>query len=57
MYRLDSFADVTLFVQNIPLFGDNKRYSYSSGFRKNYPDKTNWIEEPIVVGFSYMVKF
>jgi outer membrane receptor protein involved in Fe transport len=56
-YRLDRFADVTFFVQGIPLYGDNKRYSYSSGFRKNYPDKTSWIEEPIVVGFSYRVRF
>jgi outer membrane receptor protein involved in Fe transport len=57
MYRFDRFADVTFFVQGIPLYGDNKRYSYSSGFRKNYPDKTSWIEEPIVIGFSYRVRF
>ncbi len=56
-YRLDRFADVTFFVHGIPLYGDNKRYSYSSGFRKNYPDKTSWIEEPTVVGFSYQLKF
>ncbi len=56
-YRLDRFADVTVFVQGIPLYGDNKRYSYSSGFRKNYPDKTSWIEEPIVVGLYYRVRF
>jgi len=37
----------------IPIFGDNKRYSYSSGFKLSYPDKTSWIEEPTVVGFSY----
>ena len=57
MYRLDRFADVTFFVQNIPIIGDNKRYSYSSGFRKNYPDKTSWIEEPIVFGLRYRVRF
>jgi hypothetical protein len=56
-YRFDRFADITVFIQNIPLYGDNKRYSYSSGYRKNYPDKTSWIEEPIVVGFYYRVRF
>jgi hypothetical protein len=57
MYRLDRFADVTFFVQNIPIIGDNKRYSYSSGFRRNYPDKTSWIEEPIVFGLRYRLRF
>jgi hypothetical protein len=57
MYRFDRFADVTFFVQDIPIFGDNKRYAYSSGFRRNYPDKTSWIEEPIVFGLRYRVRF
>jgi outer membrane receptor protein involved in Fe transport len=57
MYRLDKFADVAFFLQGIPLYGDNKRYSYSSGFRKNYPDKTSWIEEPIVFGLRYRLRF
>jgi outer membrane receptor protein involved in Fe transport len=57
MYRLDRFADVTFFVQNIPIIGDNKRYSYSSGFRRNYPDKTSWVEEPIVFGLRYRLRF
>jgi hypothetical protein len=57
MYRFDRFADITFFLQNIPLYGDNKRYSYSSGYRKNYPDKTIWIEEPIVFGLRYRIRF
>jgi len=57
MYRLDRFADVTFFVQNIPIIGDNKRYSYSSGFRRNYPDKTSWVEEPLVFGLRYRLRF
>jgi len=57
MYRLDRFADVTFFVQNIPIVGDNKRYSYSSGFIRNYPDKTSWVEEPIVFGLRYRLRF
>jgi outer membrane receptor protein involved in Fe transport len=50
-------ASLTVFVQNIPVVGDNKRYAYSSGFKKSYPDKVSWVEEPTIVGVSYLVKF
>ncbi|MBN2182907.1 MAG: TonB-dependent receptor [Sedimentisphaerales bacterium] len=56
-YRINKLSTMTVFVQNIPVIGDNKRYSYSSGFKKTYPDKVSWIEEPTVVGISYMLKF
>ncbi len=55
-YHLSKAARLTLFVQNIAVFGDNKRYGYSSGFKKTYPDKVSWIEEPTVVGISYSLK-
>ena len=56
-YRLNKLSTLTVFVHNIPVIGDNKRYSYSSGFKKTTPDKVSWIEEPTVVGISYLLKF
>jgi outer membrane receptor protein involved in Fe transport len=56
-YNINKDARFRFFVQNIPIVGDNKRYSYSSGYKLPYPDKTSWIEEPMVVGFSYRVRF
>lgn len=56
-YHINKSADLTLFVQNIPVIGDNKRYSYSSGFKYAYPDKASWVEEPTVVGLRYHIRF
>ena len=56
-YHINKSADLTVFVHNIPVIGENKRYSYSSGYRKIYPDKTSWIEEPTVVGVQYRFRF
>jgi hypothetical protein len=56
-YNINKNASFRVFVHNIPVLGDNKRYSYSSGYKLSYPDKTSWIEEPTVVGFSYQLKF
>jgi outer membrane receptor protein involved in Fe transport len=56
-YHINKSSDVTVFVHGIPVIGDNKRYSYSSGYKDSYPDKTSWVEEPIVVGFRYYVRF
>ena len=55
--RIHKTATAVFFIQNIPIIGDNKRYSYSSGFKNRYPDKVSWIEEPMVVGFAYNLKF
>ncbi len=56
-YKLTKYAMLSLFVHNIPVFGDNKRYAYSSGYKNTYPDKTSWVEEPTVVGISYRLNF
>ncbi len=56
-WHINKSADFMVFVQNIPVFGDNKRYSYSSGQKNPYPDKTSWVEEPMVVGVSYKIRF
>lgn len=56
-YHISKAAELTFYVQNIPVIGDNKRYSYSSGHKKNYPDRTSWIEEPTMVGIRYQVRF
>lgn len=56
-YHINKSADVSVFVQNIPIIGDNKRYSYSSGQKNRYADKTAWVEEPTVVGLRYCVRF
>jgi hypothetical protein len=56
-YRLTKASSFMVFIQNIPILGHNKRYSYSSGFKNAYPDKVSWIEEPTVVGLSYSLKF
>jgi outer membrane receptor protein involved in Fe transport len=56
-YHVNKSADLMVFVQNIPVIGDNKRYSYSSGQKNRYPDKTAWVEEPMVVGLRYCVRF
>jgi outer membrane receptor protein involved in Fe transport len=57
-YHVNKSADFMVFIQNIPVVGDNKRYSYSSGY--NYSDtreKSSWVEEPMVVGFTYKIRF
>ena len=56
-YHINKSADLSVFVQNIPIIGDNKRYSYSSGYKNIYPDRTAWVEEPTVVGLRYCVRF
>jgi hypothetical protein len=56
-YNVSRSATLTLFVHNLPILGDNKRYAYSSGFKNSYPDKVSWVEEPTVVGISYLMKF
>lgn len=56
-YHISKAAELTFYVQNIPVVGDNKRYSYSSGYKKNYPDKSSWIEEPTMVGVRYQLRF
>lgn len=56
-WHVNKSADLTVFVHSIPVLGDNKRYSYSSGFKKAYPDKVSWIEEPTVVGVRYHLRF
>jgi outer membrane cobalamin receptor len=55
--RINKSADLTFFVQNIPVMGDNKRYSYSSGHSSTNAGKTSWIEEPTVVGVRYHIRF
>jgi outer membrane receptor protein involved in Fe transport len=56
-WHVSPAATLTVFAQNIPVVGDNKRYSYSSGFKKVYPDKVSWIEEPTVVGVAWEMRF
>ena len=57
-YHVNKSADFMVFVQNIPVIGDNKRYSYSSGQAYSDPrEKTSWVEEPMVVGFTYKIRF
>jgi len=56
-WHVNKSADFMVFVQNIPVFGDNKRYAYSSGQKNSYPDKTSWVEEPMVVGLTYKIRF
>jgi hypothetical protein len=56
-YHVNKSADLMVFVQNIPVIGDNKRYSYSSGQKNSYVDKTAWVEEPMVVGLTYKIRF
>jgi hypothetical protein len=57
-YHVNKSADFMVFVQNIPVHGENKRYTYSTG--PQYPDPRNkicWVEEPMVVGFTYKIRF
>jgi hypothetical protein len=56
-YHINDNSNVMVFVHAIPIVGDNKRYAYSSGFKKDYADKVSWIEEPTVVGFRYTLRF
>ena len=56
-FHLNENADLSLFGQNIPIIGNNKRYSYSSGFKKSIPDKVSWIEEPSVFGIRFKATF
>lgn len=56
-YHVNESSDVTFFVQNIPVLGDNKRYSYSSGYQKAYADKSSWVEEPMTFGVQCRLRF
>jgi len=56
-FHINKDADLSVFVQNIPVFGDNKRYAYSSGQKNSYLDKASWVEEPMVVGCKYKIRF
>ncbi len=56
-YHISKSAELTFYVQNIPVVGDNKRYSYSSGYKKAYLDRIAWIEEPTMVGVRYQFRF
>ncbi|HSV26658.1 MAG TPA: hypothetical protein VLH60_02090, partial [Sedimentisphaerales bacterium] len=56
-WHFDRFADLSFYVQNIPIRGDNKRYAYSSGHRRAVPDRTGWIEEPMMVGARFTARF
>jgi outer membrane receptor protein involved in Fe transport len=56
-YHINKSADLTAFLQGIPVIGDNKRYAYSSGFKTPHPEKASWVEEPMVVGFKYKIRF
>jgi hypothetical protein len=56
-YHINKNADAMIFVQNIPIMGGNKRYAYNSGYSAAFPDKTSWVEEPMVVGVAYKIRF
>jgi hypothetical protein len=56
-YRINRSADLMFFVQNIPVVGKNPRYAYSSGHSSTNAGKVSWVEEPIVVGFRYQIRF
>jgi hypothetical protein len=57
-YHVNKSADFMVFAQNIPIIGENKRYSYASGHKNADPrDKASWVEEPMVVGFTYKIRF
>jgi outer membrane receptor protein involved in Fe transport len=56
-YHMNKSADIALYVQNIPIYGDNKRYTYSSGVKTGTAEKTAWIEEPMVVGARFTARF
>jgi outer membrane receptor protein involved in Fe transport len=55
--HLNKSADIGVFVQNIPIYGENKRYSYSSGPKSATAEKTAWIEEPMIVGAKFTARF
>lgn len=56
-YKFSRHAGVWLFIQNIAVIGDNKRYAYSSGFKYAYPDKVSWVEEPTIFGVACRFSF
>jgi outer membrane receptor protein involved in Fe transport len=56
-YHINKSADVSMFVQNIPVVGNNKRYAHSSGQKDEYPSKSSWVEEPTIVGVKYKIRF
>jgi outer membrane receptor protein involved in Fe transport len=57
-YHVNKSADFMIFVQNIPVHGENKRYTYSTGPQYSDPrNKCCWVEEPMVVGFTYKIRF
>jgi hypothetical protein len=55
--KLGKTSTLIFYLQNIPVIGDNKRYGYNSGQNRSYPSKSGWIEEPMVFGLSYLLKF
>ena len=55
--KLAKTSTLILYLQNIPVIGDNKRYGYNSGYVDSYPNKVIWIEEPMIFGISYRLRF
>lgn len=56
-YKFSKHTQAWLFIQNIAVIGDNKRYAYSSGFKNAYPDKVSWVEEPTIFGVACRFSF
>ncbi|MFC1766451.1 TonB-dependent receptor domain-containing protein, partial [Planctomycetota bacterium] len=55
-WHITNKANLAAFVHNIPLFGDNKRYYYSTGYTKAYPER-GWQEQPTVFGVKGTLQF
>jgi hypothetical protein len=56
-FHASKSTDIMVYVQNIPILGENKRYAYSSGTTRATAEKTAWIEEPMVVGARFTARF
>ncbi len=56
-WRVNDNTNISLLVQNVSILGNNKRYHYSTGYKKLYPDRGTWLEEPTVVAIRGRIEF
>ena len=54
-WQINDNASISLFVQNISILGDNKRYHYNTGYKKLYPER-GWQEQPAVAGIRCRIE-
>ncbi|HSV27327.1 MAG TPA: TonB-dependent receptor [Sedimentisphaerales bacterium] len=56
-YMLGESSSISVLLQNIPIYGNNKRYIYDTGIRRWEVERIAWIEEPMSIGVRFTARF